>query len=501
MRIKEKNRKLTQNMKRLLYRADEIFSKYLVNRVKPADSIALNQIEVAIKSGNSAELSEIIKTSHITSINSICHRLENKTVLMLCCEVGSIECLEVLLDSGADPHIITESGNCALVSACMSGNIAIVNYLIKRCLVLNDDMIYRCTKVLPPSMRFDNNALKALYSHVVDINQLFQLACRDGVAIAVQLLFEVGADRDAIDNDGHDALYIAAEKCHLGVVKVLLEWQSDKPIATSSITAAFVVSCNLCLQYRLAGIKWMLRRADPEDYRRIQKEQSPDRIALIELLLRKGANIATNPQKGHTIIYQTCTYFNVELLKLIIQHRPEVKATLVTHRAELLLTLFFSFQQHEQDMRRQDTADRGQSKGDCDNTYKYIKAILPQISAIIQVLVDNELDLNAPFGTGNHILLIWASQKWINSGTLEHALYMEFIIWLLDHGVDINIAQPRSGVTPLIISAHSVRPDLLTLLLERGADVSQVDSVGRSVIDVLNNGWFTASRIKLCGYK
>ena len=197
-------------MKRLLYRADEILNKYLVNRVKLADSIALNQIEAAIKSGNSSELSEIIKANHIANINSICHRLEKKTVLMLCCEVGSIECLEVLLGSGADPHINTESGNCALVSACMSGNIEIVNYLIKRCLVLNDYMIYRCTEVLPPAMRLNNDALKALYSHVVDINQLFQLACRDGVAIAVQLLLELGADRDAIDNEGHDVLYIAA---------------------------------------------------------------------------------------------------------------------------------------------------------------------------------------------------------------------------------------------------------------------------------------------------
>ena len=108
-------------MKRLLHRADEILNKYLVNCVKPADFIALNQIEAAIESGDSAKLREIIKASHIANINLlISNRLVKKTLLMLCCDVGNVECLEVLLDSGADPNIITESGNCALVSACMS---------------------------------------------------------------------------------------------------------------------------------------------------------------------------------------------------------------------------------------------------------------------------------------------------------------------------------------------------------------------------------------------
>ena len=43
--------------------------------------------------------------------------------------------------------------------------------------------------------------------------------------------------------------------------------------------------------------------------------------------------------------------------------------------------------------------------------------------------------------------------------------------WLLDHGADVNKADD-AGETPLMTAAGSAEPDLVELLLSRGADVA-----------------------------
>ena len=99
----------------------------------------------------------------------------------------------------------------------------------------------------------------------------------------------------------------------------------------------------------------------------------------------------------------------------------------------------------------------------------------------MQVLLDYGTDPNLPFKDGNSALL-WAVREWVAGGDLK------FITWLLDHGADVNLAHVGTGVTALMIAALAKHTDLVKLLLERGADVSQVNHAGQSVLDMLGVG-------------
>ena len=69
---------------------------------------------------------------------------------------------------------------------------------------------------------------------------------------------------------------------------------------------------------------------------------------------------------------------------------------------------------------------------------------------------------------------------------------------LLLHGADPNLAHADTGYTALMIAASAVRVDLVKVLLEHGADVTQVNHVGDSVLDMLGDNPIYAEVVELC---
>ena len=63
---------------------------------------------------------------------------------------------------------------------------------------------------------------------------------------------------------------------------------------------------------------------------------------------------------------------------------------------------------------------------------------------------------------------------------------MDVIEFLFEYDIDVNIGHAYTGETPLMYAAVDLRVDLVRLLLEHGADVTQVDSHGDSVLDMLD---------------
>ena len=58
----------------------------------------------------------------------------------------------------------------------------------------------------------------------------------------------------------------------------------------------------------------------------------------------------------------------------------------------------------------------------------------------------------------------------------------ESINSLLDHHANINYANADKGNTPLIVASQEGFPNIVDLLLKRGADISQVNSIGRRAL-------------------
>ena len=75
---------------------------------------------------------------------------------------------------------------------------------------------------------------------------------------------------------------------------------------------------------------------------------------------------------------------------------------------------------------------------------------------------------------------------------------LKFITWLLDRGADVNTIEPHTGDTVLMLAANNRRVDLVRLLLERGADVSQVNHDGKGVLDYVDSRPWYSEIDKLC---
>ena len=68
---------------------------------------------------------------------------------------------------------------------------------------------------------------------------------------------------------------------------------------------------------------------------------------------------------------------------------------------------------------------------------------------------------------------------------LEKSTCVRDITVLLEHGADPNLADAGTGETPLMIAALSRRTNIVKVLLEYGADVTQLNLEGKSVLNLL----------------
>ena len=98
----------------------------------------------------------------------------------------------------------------------------------------------------------------------------------------------------------------------------------------------------------------------------------------------------------------------------------------------------------------------------CQSTYPHI----------VQLFLDRGADPNAVGGRGESAL----------HAALPH---YDTVMILLRSGADPNIAHAATGDTALMKAALDLNVDLVRLLLEHGADVTQVNREGKSVLDML----------------
>ena len=552
-------------------------------------SLALNKIKQAIKCGKIDELKLLlVNERNIIDINARFPLLQNKTIIMLACESGRIDCVQAILDNGGD--INREGiyyGDSTLTSACLSGNIELLHYLIDKGILISDSVIFECFYTLVKVKRLDYvEIIRVLLSHVQDINythnneSLLHLICKAGQADIARILLERGADRNAVNKDGQDALYIAANEGHIAVVKVILG--SDVP--ADSLDAAFKAAClhgrldvvayliergaTICdpnSEFPLASQNSLMQQAcfrghtglvrlllehgcdrnalnsnrhdslyvaaregqvevakvllewsvgDPIPLARIgiayeaacrsgavevakylidnclnvnyidihghcplSHALSYGRLALVTHLIEKGADVHATDPDGDCMLLIACKRTNTAAMRLLLEHGADPNA--VDRRGyRLLYNVLF-------------TTPLGVAA--IDNLERGVSSLVGLNKQIAQMLVDHDADLNLPFKEGRRVLLCFIALQ-----SHSNRVDVDLLYWLLDRGADINQANTRTGQTALMIAATACHHDLVKLLLERGADVTQLNASGHTVLDMLDGSWKYRSIIKFC---
>jgi ankyrin repeat protein len=90
---------------------------------------------------------------------------------------------------------------------------------------------------------------------------------------------------------------------------------------------------------------------------------------------------------------------------------------------------------------------------------------------IIESYIGAGHDINEPISNGHNLLTY---------SVLDSKDSTEFIQYLLDNGADVNHINPSSGQTPLQMAISNKYSTVASLLIERGANVSNIDKKGRT---------------------
>lgn len=100
---------------------------------------------------------------------------------------------------------------------------------------------------------------------------------------------------------------------------------------------------------------------------------------------------------------------------------------------------------------------------------------------VLKVLLERGANPNQYFGDSTALL-----DPMLSGMDSDKPTYMQALTILLEFGADPNLADVATGNTALIGAAVDLRSlDLVRLLLEYGADVTQVNLEGKSVLDLL----------------
>ena len=163
--------------------------------------------------------------------------LKGSTPLFLAVENNRTAIVELLLTLGAKPDIPGRSQLTPLAAAAFNGNAKIVDVLVSKGADPNTADVTGKTPILYAAARGFQPIVERLLKAGVDVNQRYgnnltvlmwaaghanDVPDDDGVAL-VEYLADHGAKIGDLDDRGHDALMIASELGHAGIVRALLK--------------------------------------------------------------------------------------------------------------------------------------------------------------------------------------------------------------------------------------------------------------------------------------
>ena len=414
--------------------------------------MTFNEVETIIQSRDSKKLKEVIEDGRVSDINMCSDDFRRSSLLMIACKSGFIGCARVLLDHIANINYRNYYDDSVLKSACLSRNLDMFRLLLERGITIND-------KVISDLFRSDEIVLNTeiatiLVGLIQDVNSgnFLYYASQVGNAIIVQLLLEHGA---LSTPDGYGALEPAARKGHLEVVKLLLGWNTGAEcISQKGVTSALVSASRLgCIEVVRCFIEHKIGVAaltaalcEAVDKRHVE---------LAEVLIDSGADLNVNSASHRSPLISACKQGSVDMVRLLLARGGDVNAV--------------------------------DSVGETP-----LSAALPH-PEVLKMLLKHEANPNIPFPNGSTALL---EVVWNPSNN-----YMEALTVLLEHGADPNLADATTGKTPLMVAAIKIYIKYVIPLLERGADVTQVNREGKTVLDMLGQGPKYYKVVELCtGY-
>ncbi|XP_070782008.1 ankyrin repeat and SOCS box protein 2-like [Enoplosus armatus] len=247
-----------------------------------------------------------------------------ESALLVAVSKEQLQCIQVLLESGADPDIPNYDRETTLYKACEKNSPAMVAMLLNHGVVVNTHCIQGWTALQEAVCR--NNVeicemlLKAGAKHnltnIYGISAVFT-AAQSGQLAALRILLKHGADINSQAADGATALYEATKNGHEEIVELLLSQNADanKPGKTgllplhiaaqrgSYTTVSMLIPATSKARVRRTGISPLHLAAER------------NRDVVLETLIEVGFDVNAQLSEERSKLYEdrrsTALYFSV----------------------------------------------------------------------------------------------------------------------------------------------------------------------------------------------
>lgn len=381
---------------------------------------------------------------------------------------GGIQCLQFLLDSGADIDMQGSSDGTALYNAIGYNWSDWVKLLLERNANVNavggefyTPLQRACIRGAVPQIL---HWVETLLERGADPNirggehgTALQAACRHGTAgmiAVVQLLIDHGADvniRGGLYGSAFNAAASSMSSEAVQIMKLLVDNGAEiDQQGDGNLGAALHIACN---KGSIETVRWLLdngadvnaesgRFATPLQAAVAGEpcEREQEVLDIVELLIERGARV--NQQGGEYGTALQAAYWNWhvddQLRGLLLEHGADVNIPGGIYGPVLAAA--------------------------CGNRYLDVEGV--------RLLLDRGADVNADGGADGSALIAACTRPWLEDT-------VEMVQLLLDHGADVNAEGGIHG-TALAAActhgeAHGESLRVVSLLLERGADPRRRD--------------------------
>ena len=232
------------------------------------------------------------------------------------------EVLQTIINHGVDVNVTNEHKITALMLACEKGNKDVINILLDAGADHNITDAYGDTWLHYAARNYWHpEVLHSLISHGVGVNATnrknitaFMTACAKGNKDIINVLLNAGADPDKADTDGDTCLHYAARHyCHMEVVQALISHGIDVNVTNKKNVTSLMISC---------------------------RERNKDDV---DVLLNAGADPNIADDDGDTCLHKILhreylsLEYDHETLQMLLDHGAPVNAANKNHQTAYML--------------------------------------------------------------------------------------------------------------------------------------------------------------------
>ena len=426
------------------------------------------ELKSIIQSGDIEKLREVIENAR----EIILTQSESNLLLTLACKSGLLESVKLLLDNRyADINYLSLNSESVLKSACISGNINLVNYIFdiasQKGIIINDAILFDTFRCIDMKFASSTDIAVIILDKICDINYKdTQTYCGDFLYVACaagdENLVHIILNRGCIHYE--QALYVASERNHSSIVKLLLDYNISSEVNQSKLIPTYTMLETAAKHGHLDIIKVLITDKNNNIrestlHKMIYNAIQYNKVGVIAYLFENGYIDINTTSQYEVPYYMTyaCKYGSNEIIRYLVTLGASLNAVDYNRKSPLEAAVM----SHH----------------------------LPTRSDTAIMLLDLGADPNQPFSAGHALLNI------ARSGRKE---CLPIAVSLLQHGADPNLADTLSGETPLMAAAMGRWTAVVELFLGYGSDVCQLNHAGKSVLDILGSGPLNSAMVELC---